>query len=85
MWNPVLIIACASWMLAGCASPVPRMVEPIPRAAPVNLLQACPEPPEPQASLGELLKVYVETVSLYRQCQARHNALIQWTANDGRD
>lgn len=79
MWTRWLIIGSAVWMIAGCATPAPLPVTPIPRPAPVTLMQSCPALPLPGETMGELLIAYVETAGLYHQCAARVAAWIEWT------
>lgn len=78
-----LCIATAALTLAACASPAPQLVEPPARIAPPTLTAPCPPLPEmANETMGELLRIYVETAQLYHQCAERHRALGEWVGGE---
>lgn len=69
-----LMLTAALYPLTACG----YFAKPAPASLQANLLAPCPDLADTDVGdMGDLLNVCVDTAVQYRQCQARHNALVE--------
>ena len=68
----LLTTVCCPMLVCGCST-LPVFMP----TRQANLLVYCPDlTPADARTMGELLAVSIDTATQYRECQSRHNALV---------